>query len=225
MIDIILVEMMLLQYAAGGLTPAEAVMVASHAAMNPKARRKIEAYEAIGGQLLCDGQTRAVTPDCLDKIMARIDSADAPAACATTAAREPLPADCGLPETIRDLINTSCKTRHSAWAALNNGIEVIYLKTCTDTAPAQRLRLLRLAPHQTAPQHRHKGIEITLVLDGGFHDQTGHYEAGDMIVIDDPDFVHAPTADAAGCICLTLTEAPLRFQSTTIRVLNFFKRF
>lgn len=224
MIDPSLIEMMLMQYAAGGLSPAEALMVASHAALNPKARKKIEAYEAVGGQLLCESQTRPVTPDCLDKIMARIDGACGDTPCRDTQA-VPLPPDCGLPKNVLGLINTSCKTQKATWSQLQNGIEVIHLKTCTGTIPAHRLRLLRLAAHQSTPPHRHKGIEITLVLDGDFHDQTGHYATGDMIVIDDPDFEHAPMAGAQGCLCLTLTEAPLRFQATTIRILNLFKRF
>lgn len=222
MIDFSVLEMMLMQYAAGGLSSAEALMVASHAALNPQARKKIAAYEAIGGQMLCSAETRAPAPDCLDKIMAKIDGACADTPCGQQA-MFPLPAETGLREDIRSLINAHCKTRQRNWAALTGGIEVIYLKVC-DKSP-YRLRLVRLAGGQQAPQHRHAGIEITLVLDGGFRDATGHYTTGDMIVIDDPGFIHAPKADAEGCTCLTLTEAPLRFQSRTVRILNFFKRF
>lgn len=222
MIDFSVLEMMLMQYAAGGLSSAEALMVASHAALNPKARKKIAAYEALGGQMLCDAETRAPAPDCLDKIMAKIDGACADAPCGNHA-MIPLPAGTGVREDIRSLINEHCKTRQNDWVVLTGGIDVIHLKVC-EKSP-HRLRLIRLAGGQQAPLHRHAGIEITLVLDGGFSDATGHYTTGDMIVIDDPAFTHAPKADAEGCTCLTLTEAPLRFQSHTVRILNFFKRF
>lgn len=222
MIDFSVLEMLLMQYAAGGLSPSEALMVASHAALNPQARQKIAAYEALGGQMLCDNEARAVTPDCLDKIMARIDDA-----CAETPCGEPLPiplpAETGLREEIRSLINAHCQTRQRGWAPLAGGIDVIYLKV---SAPRRhRLRLVRLAGGQQVPPHRHPGLEITLVLEGGFSDATGHYTVGDMVVIDDPAFVHAPKADQAGCVCLTLMEAPLRFQSRMVGILNFFKRF
>lgn len=222
MIDFSVLEMMLMQYAAGGLSSAEALMVASHAALNPTARKKIATYEALGGQMLCGTETRAPAPDCLDKIMAKIDGACGDAPC-DSHAMIPLPAETGLREDIRSLINEHCKTRQNNWAVLTSGIEVIYLKVCENSP--HRLRLVRLAGGQQAPLHRHAGIEITLVLEGGFSDETGHYTVGDMIVIDDPAFTHAPKADETGCTCLTLTEAPLRFNSRMVRILNFFKRF
>lgn len=222
MIDFAVLEMMLMQYAAGGLSTAEALMVASHAALSPKARQKIAAYEALGGQMLCSAETRAPSPDCLDKIMAKIDGSCGDAPCGH-APMIPLSAETGVRDDIRNLINEHCKTRKTTWTVLTGGIDVIYLQVC-DKSP-YRLRLVRLAGGQQAPRHHHKGLEMTLVLDGGFSDKTGHYTVGDLIVIDDPSFTHAPKADATGCICLTLTEAPLRFHSRTVRILNLFKRF
>lgn len=222
MIDFSVLEMMLMQYAAGGLSPSEALMVASHAALNPQARKKIAAYEALGGQMLCENEARAVTPDCLDKIMAKIDGACGETPC-SDAALIPLLPETGLRDDIRNLINAHCRTRQREWTPLATGIDVIYLKVCAQRR--HRLRLVRLASGHQVPPHRHPGLEITLVLEGGFSDPTGHYTVGDMIVIDDPAFVHAPKADETGCICLTLMEAPLQFQSRMVRILNFFKRF
>jgi len=222
MIDFSLLDMLLMQYAAGGLTPSEALMVASHAALNPQARRKIAAYEALGGQMLCENEIRDVTPDCLDKIMARIDNP-----CTETPCREAalavLAEDTGLRDEIRALLNAHCKTRQRSWTPIANGIDVIYLQV---SAPRRhRLRLVRLAGGCQVPPHRHPDLEITLVLEGGFSDASGHYTVGDMLVIDDPAYVHAPKADAGGCTCLTLMEAPLRFQSRMVGILNLFKRF
>jgi putative transcriptional regulator len=222
MIDFSILEMMLMQYAAGGLTTTEALMVASHAALNPKARKKIAAYEALGGQMLCENEVRAPAPDCLDKIMAKIDGACGDTPCADTTMTF-LSAETGLREDIRVLINTHCQTRQNNWTVLAPGIDVIYLTVCTSSP--HRLRLVRLAAGQQAPLHRHAGVEMTLVLDGGFSDDTGHYGVGDMIVIDDPAFTHAPKADETGCTCLTLMEAPLRFNSRLMQILNIFKRF
>ena len=76
---------------------------------------------------------------------------------------------------------------------------------------ATEFSLYHISEGGRIPQHNHSGTEMTLVLQGGFSDESGAYHAGDFIVREAGD-VHAPAALPGGdCICLAVLEAPLRF--------------
>jgi putative transcriptional regulator len=224
MMEMSMLEMMLVQYAAGALSPAEALMMAAHMTLRPDARKKVAQYEALGGKLICDTPPAPVSANCFEQLMAKIDNPCGDTPCAD----QPVQAiqDHGIPPDIMALLNTHCTVRLTEWKKRGNNVEMIDLCAGNKAPRAvrHRLRLVRLAPAQSAPPHRHNGTEITLVLAGGFRDQTGHYGPGDIVIIADPGFVHAPQADDTGCTCLSLTEAPLCFQSRMVRILNVFWR-
>ena len=52
-------------------------------------------------------------------------------------------------------------------------------------AGAGKLRLLKVAPGHGIPEHGHGGAELTLVLRGSFHDETGRYARGDVADLDE----------------------------------------
>jgi putative transcriptional regulator len=61
-------------------------------------------------------------------------------------------------------------------------------------------------------------MELTLVLQGSFSDETGHFARGDLEVADE-ELEHTPVADGGEvCICLAATDAPLRFNSLMPRL-------
>ena len=59
---------------------------------------------------------------------------------------------------------------------------------------AGKLRLLKVAPGHGIPEHGHGGAELTLVLRGSFHDETGRYARGDVADLDET-VEHQPVAD------------------------------
>lgn len=224
MIDPSLLDVLLMEYAAGHLRPAQALLVACHVALRPAARRRVQAYEALGAKLVCDCKEDEIIPmtgDCFDKIMSRIEQ---PPAAPATPARPAMPADQSIPPAVMSLICGNCTERSLQWKAVSPGMEALSLHVPAGTPCGHRLRLLRLAPHVETPAHRHAGRELTLVLQGSFSDQTGEYHAGDLAIVHAPDFVHAPKAGPEGCLCLMLTEAPVRFHKIRIRILKLFWR-
>ena len=73
-------------------------------------------------------------------------------------------------------------------------------------APGYRTTLIRVRPGRMVPQHTHEGNELTVVLEGAFHDETGHYGRGDLAIADS-SVDHRPVADEAeDCLCLAVTE-------------------
>jgi len=62
------------------------------------------------------------------------------------------------------------------------------------------------------PDHGHRGLELTLVLQGAFADASDTFARGDVEIADEA-VEHIPVALAgADCICLAATDAPLRFR-------------
>ena len=75
---------------------------------------------------------------------------------------------------------------------------------------ARRATLLRIAAGRAIPKHTHRGLEMTLVLDGAFADEAGQYSSGDVCVADGK-IEHQPIAGIAqDCLCLVVASSPIR---------------
>ncbi len=227
MSEFVQLELMLMQYAAGALGPAESLVIAAHMALSPSARHKVAHYEAEGGRMINEAAPVAVTQACLTALLEKIESGDPTLLesedCTQRKAR--LQKTLPLPEPLLSLLSGCCAEDTLCWQQLGAGLERMNIHLAqavgTDT---RTLRFIRMAPGQATPLHRHHGREITLVLEGGFSDPSGHYAKGDILIINDPQYVHSTKADTSGCLCLTLTEAPLYFSSPFKRLMNLFWR-
>ena len=92
-------------------------------------------------------------------------------------------------------------------------------------APGYRTTLVRVRAGRMVPRHTHEGNELTVVLEGAFHDEAGHYRRGDLAIADS-SVDHRPMADdGQDCLCLAVTDAPLRLTGRFGRLLNPFVRF
>ena len=212
-------ELMLMNYATGSLTPQESLIVAAHLTLNADARRKVSRYEALGGRLMCEAEPAQVHADCLTATLSRIEK---PAPAPEKEARRAAP-DLHIPDAVYALISGFCMSDPRCWSTVTRGFAKMELRLCA-TPTRKRLRLVKLNPNAAAPMHSHPGTEVTVVLDGSFRDQTGQYKKGDIVIINDPRLVHQPKAGDDGCVCLMLTEAPLRFQDPFQRFMNAFWR-
>lgn len=217
-------EKMLLEYAAGNLSAPETLVVAAHLALNGASREKVIGYESLGGQLIESEDPSDVCTSCLESVLEKIDGlhrkTEEP--CATAS----LPSCDQIPVSIQDLLASSCVSDPTGWLEVRRGIEKMDLKisACPTRLP-HKLYLMRLAPHQKTPLHRHHQLEITLVLDGEYNDSGRLYKKGDIEIIQDEDTVHRLTAGPEGCTCLVLTGGSLRFTAPPLRIWNLFSRF
>lgn len=78
--------------------------------------------------------------------------------------------------------------------------------------------LLQIAPQGKIPDHTHNGYELTLLLDGEFHDEMGAYQAGDFILLDG-QHLHSPVTES-GCLCYTVVSDSLHFTKGINKLLN-----
>jgi putative transcriptional regulator len=78
--------------------------------------------------------------------------------------------------------------------------------------------LLHIEPGGSVPEHTHKGFELTLLLEGSFHDDKGEYVKGDFIMLDG-NHTHNPISDT-GCLCYTVANDALHFTQGINKLLN-----
>ena len=91
-----------------------------------------------------------------------------------------------------------------------------------DLGEDARVNLMYISEDVRIPQHTHKGQESTLVLHGGFSDEDGHYEVGDVLVRD-ASVKHSPVTKAGeDCLCLTVLTEPMIFTQGVARIFNLF---
>ena len=105
------------------------------------------------------------------------------------------------------------------WRKLAGGINQASVRLDSET----QCEFLYMKPGSQTPVHTHQGTEITLVLDGGFSDELGHYEVSDFVVRQGKH-VHQPRSDE-GCLCFAVLDSPLRFTQGLARLLNPIGRY
>jgi putative transcriptional regulator len=201
---------LLLDYAAGVLPEGPALAVALHVALDPASRRVVERLHDVGAALI-DGETVANEPGdaALERALARLDGVPVEAPRAPPVAQ--LPGFDWAPAPLRPYL------AGKNWKRVFGGFDEIRLGLHGDT---HRVSLLRLAPGKGLPQHRHVADEFTIVLQGGYTDNTGNYGVGDFAVGPGPQ-EHQPIADPGEpCIALIVVEKPIVLTGMWGRLLN-----
>jgi putative transcriptional regulator len=82
--------------------------------------------------------------------------------------------------------------------------------------------LMRFLAGKRTPAHGHHGLEVMLVLKGGFSDGYGQYRRGDVCVADET-VEHQPIADPdEDCVVYVVRAAPVKIVRTMDRVIQLF---
>ena len=197
-------DALLAAYAAGSLPHPFAMVVAAHVSMCLDCRAALEAHQAVGGAVLDATNTAEVSSDLKANILAMLDAPVEPEPNYTRSGIYPGP------------VMEALKGIPPRWKKLGAGVRQSILSAGNEGS----VRLLYIPPGQAVPDHSHNGMELTLVLQGSFSDETGQFGVGDLEVADE-HLEHTPIADAgAPCICLAATDAPLRFTSFIPRLLQ-----
>jgi len=201
-------DALLAAYAAGSLPAPFALVVAAHISLCLQCRAAFDAHQAAGGVVLDEIDTRSLSADLKSDTLALLD---APVLEKPTFSRSGV-----YPAPIMEVL----KGRQPRWKSLGMGVRQSILQADTTGS----VRLLYIPPGQAVPDHTHGGLELTLVLQGSFSDETGQFGVGDLEIAD-PDIEHTPTAgEGPPCICIAATDAPLRFNALLPRILQPFFR-
>ncbi|MCK0169004.1 ChrR family anti-sigma-E factor [Jannaschia sp. S6380] len=202
---------MLLNYAAGRLPAAQDLLVATAVSLDDDARARLGGFDALGGILLEDTGETEIAPDALDAVMARLDG---PA----TSGRAASSSGAVLPQPLRDAVGGDLEAVR--WRPVGMGVRQCVIDLGEDDGGVARL--LSIPAGHAMPDHGHGGTEFTLVLQGAFLDGDARFARGDLEVASEAD-EHTPTAEAGeDCICLVVTDAPLRFSGFLPRIAQRF---
>ncbi|HEY4170846.1 MAG TPA: ChrR family anti-sigma-E factor [Reyranella sp.] len=201
---------LLLDYAAGVLPEGPALAVALHVALDPGSRRLVRRLRGVGGALLDEDPVAADMGEAaLEEALARLD--DLPDDDARPTAPSVERGFDWAPAVLRPYLVGK------TWRRVLGGFEQMQLDLHGD---ARRVRLLKLEPGQGLPSHRHVANEYTVVLQGGYTDNTGSYRVGDFAVGPGAQ-EHRPVADSGDpCIALIALEKPIVLTSFWGRLFN-----
>lgn len=205
---------LLIAYAAGSQEEPVALVVATHLALCPRCRTEVARLEELGGVLMAEQSAEALGEESLDRILARLE--EAPPEEPAKSSRPAVRVDPALPRPLRDYVGAELEALD--WTTFR-GLQKVELLT---DVPDFRTRLMRIKSGTAMPLHTHEGTELTLVLAGGFSDAHGHFVRGDLAEADS-SVDHQPVADEGeDCLCLAVTDAPLRLTGPLGRWLNPF---
>ena len=199
-------EPLLMGYAAGYLPEAFSLAVAAHISLCDDCRASLAAYEALGGAVIDDCGFEPMSNDSLATVLARLDQAPM---------ESPKPRSTGvLPAPLTEYVGGDLNK--VKWRHIGMGVRQAILPT----GKGATARLLHIPKGQAVPDHGHRGMELTLVLQGAFRDESDRFGRGDIEIATTSD-QHSPVAESdEDCICLAVTDAPLRFNAFLPRLLQ-----
>jgi putative transcriptional regulator len=191
----------LIARAAGSLTPLHVHVLAVHLSACQRCRDQLRRMEEVGGALLTALPPQRLGPHAFTRIMARLDDDDARSYVDAPPASVTLEA-----------------LAVGRWFWLGPGIRLMPL-TRRD-ASGTRLDLIKVSPGVALPGHGHTGAETSCILQGGYRDETGVYEAFD-IAEGDAALEHTPVASPGlDCVCLIATTGRLRAKTWLARMVQ-----
>ncbi|HPF45635.1 MAG: ChrR family anti-sigma-E factor [Alphaproteobacteria bacterium] len=192
----------IVSYASGALSEAHALVVATHCHFHPALQQKLIDAENIGALLMESRPPVKVSSHMFDDIISKID--DLP-----NEVKQPSN-DNGLPFPLAEYLNHKSLDQLN-WRMMGPGLSQVRLWTGPND---ERLWLLKAKGGAKIPSHDHSGLELTLVLQGSYHVGKDQYGPGLLEIADDETKNHTPLIDAGeDCICLVVTEAPIKIHS------------
>ena len=203
---------LLMGYAAGALPEAFDLVVASHLSLSAESQMRLENFESIGGAIMDKEEPAAMADDALASILDRLDGPIEPNKVKANASNSV------FPTALQAYVGSD--PDQVKWSSIGMGVKQHIISTQGDAT----VRLLKIPAGSAVPDHGHRGTELTLVLQGAFNDEFDRFARGDLEIATEED-VHTPIAEEGeDCICLAATDAPLKFNSPIVRLLQpFFK--
>ncbi|MGO4914366.1 ChrR family anti-sigma-E factor [Pseudogemmobacter sp. W21_MBD1_M6] len=210
-----LTEPLLMAYSTGTLPEAFSLVIATHISMCDDCRAQLEGFEAVGGAVLEDLDTSEMSSGSLEATLDLIKASDE--------VEQPVPVlKSGTPLIFPAplLGYVGGDPASIKWRSIGMGVRQAILPTSKEAT----VRLLHIPAGVAVPDHGHRGMELTLVLQGAFKDATDRFGRGDIEVANE-DLNHTPVAEPGqDCICLAATDAPLKFRGLIPKIAQQFLR-
>ena len=203
-------EERLLAYAAGTLSPPEAVVVATHLALRPDTAQWVEGLQAIGGEVLDSIEPAPLADDLLARTLAKLAST---------------PDDMAPPEPANDMTELPAPLRRyelGPWRWIGPDMHVRDVHAPRDGDC--RVILLRIGSGRTTPVHTHQGVELTCVISGAYETDEGRFGPGDFEEADGEVHHRPRTVSDEPCLCVVALDGQIRLDGWIGRLLQPFVR-
>jgi len=201
---------LLLSYAAGTLDEASSLLVATHLALCPHCRARNASADALGGELLDALPEAPLSPGLMDAVLSRLRGV-APVPSPPAVPRS----DIVIPEPLRSYLGGDLDTLR--WSRVAPRVQQIAIDI---PGCRPRARMLRFQSGVQVPAHGHGGRELTLVLSGSLRDRDAVLVRGDVAETDERTEHQPHAGPGPDCVCLAVTDAPLRFKGVFARLLQ-----
>jgi putative transcriptional regulator len=203
-------------YAAGSLDEASSLLVASHLTLCPHCRLRAAQAEALGGHYLDALEETAVSPAMMADVL--LHEQNLPAGGDAAVVRpDQAPSRAILPSPLRGYVGGDVDELR--WKRVAPKIHQVAIPVKDTRSQA---RLLRFQGGMMVPSHGHNGRELTLVLSGSLCDRDTTLHRGDVAEMDERTEHQPFSGSGEDCICLAVTDAPLKFKSVLARILQPF---
>jgi putative transcriptional regulator len=202
---------MLMRYSAGTLEEGWSLGVATHLSLCPVCRGRLAAFDSIGGYLLESDESDADIANSWEAMKGRMTAGERDNVIPLKPKEKPRDI---LPDPLATYVRRAGGLK---WRGLGVGASQMVIPT---SDPTTVVRLLKVPAGQPVPEHSHGGTELTLVLDGSFSDEISTFRRGDVEYADE-SVQHTPRAHPEkDCICLAVTDAPLKFKSRLMKFIQ-----
>jgi putative transcriptional regulator len=231
------VDELLAAFAAGSLSAPLMALMAAHLELKPARRAYVAVLEAAYGILLEDIEPVPLTNR--DRRLVEIFASDSgeqgqqtvPVARTLNGHRSNGQAYNGqayngqirgaqpgsesvLPSSLRCAVGDDLEGL--AWHSVASGVK----QSIIATGSFGEEILMRFRAGKRMPAHGHHGLEVSLVLKGGFSDGYGQYRRGDVCVADET-IEHQPIADPdEDCVMYVVRAAPMKVVGTIDRMMQ-----
>ena len=203
-------EYAITEYAAGNLSPAKHAVVACQSEICEEVSSRVAFQEQIAASMIEQVQTKALSPLFMGNVLANLPLQDAPSS--DTDYKN------NAPETLKHLLG--CGLDKIKWKSLIPGVAVHDVLGDRHNKTGDRLYLLKAKGGMQMPNHGHNGEEWTLILKGSYNVGDKTFARGDLHIEGD-DEIHSPHInEGEDCICLVMTQGPLKMQGLVPRLLQ-----
>jgi len=204
------VDALMAHYVAGSLPEPARVLVAAHLELKPDNHLMVRDLDRLAGEAL-----ELVSPTAIsnrERRLAEIFGSPLPLQDLLPPIVEAKGAI--LPKAVRDFLGFD--VADVPWRTKLPGLKEYSLGNIDGC----EVSLMWIRAGRALPAHTHRGIELTLVIDGAYTDVRGRFGRGDISVADD-SLDHRPIAEKDGpCIAFAVTDAPIKLTGSLTQLIG-----
>ena len=213
---------LLFNYAMGNTSEAESLIITCHIAYCKICKDELAKFENVGGIYLGSQDKTDLSSDLWNNTLKKVEGInieqDQDNYTSHTLNSNLVKSAIKIPSALFEYLDNKHDT--SSWNSAMNNVKYKDIKFVNKDFKG---KLLEIPAGKSMPKHGHESHEATLVLHGGYSDEKGIYNKGDLVLASS-DEVHSPvSSDIEGCICLVVYSGSLKFKGLLGSILNLSK--